>query len=99
MSFFRKNTTSTKPATTTSSAATKQQPEAPNFEESWTKLQNGFAKLIDFLDSRGKTPFDNAEYSTLYTFAIFEYFHFSFLNIFFVELFTIYVPKKLIQAN
>jgi cullin 1 len=37
-----------------------------NFEEKWAIMQDGVNKLIDFLDQKGKKPYNHEEYSTLY---------------------------------
>lgn len=38
-----------------------------NFEEKWQILEKGVKKLLDFIDSDLKKPFNNKEYATLYT--------------------------------
>lgn len=58
--FFRSSTT-TKAKTSAPS-----QPQT-NFEEKWTLLQNGVTKLIDFLDSDARKPFDHNEFATMYS--------------------------------
>jgi len=57
--FFSNSRQPSKPKTTPT------QPQA-NFEEKWSLLQEGVDKLIDFLDSDTKRPFNNYEYSQLY---------------------------------
>nr|CAG4718449.1 unnamed protein product [Naegleria fowleri] len=51
--------------TTSSGSAAKQ--EAPDFETKWKYLQQGFNKLIDFLNTNMSKPFNNEEYAELYT--------------------------------
>ncbi|EFC39897.1 predicted protein [Naegleria gruberi] len=41
--------------------------EAPDFEGKWKYLQQGFNKLIDFLDKNMSKPFDYNEYADLYS--------------------------------
>jgi cullin 1 len=38
-----------------------------NFEEQWKYLQSGIDRLIDFLDSNTKRPFDHKEYTNMYS--------------------------------
>lgn len=38
-----------------------------NFEQSWGILHEGFKKLLDFLGSNLKKPFNHSEYASLYT--------------------------------
>jgi len=56
---------SSRPSAKPKTSATPQ-PQA-NFEEKWQLLQEGVTKLIDFLDSNAKKPFDFNEYATLYS--------------------------------
>lgn len=65
--FFKKNQSSA-PKSTPDKRQGKGKGEEIDFEEKWVVLQSGFNKLIDFLESGTKTPYDYTEYTTLYTY-------------------------------